>query len=67
MTITLKVGSVVTIPLPGPWPNSTSDVTICSVSLTGSVVTIAALKKGQAWLKFDPRPDIVFMISVNVV
>lgn len=68
LDITLKVGSVVTVPVPVSWSTSGSDhPNLCNITIANGLMTITALSPGTAWLTAAIATDLGVNLQVTVV
>ena len=67
MRVTLKKGSVLSIPLLAGWSVSSGAPATASVKMTGVVATVTALTVGSATLSLMIASDLAVTLSLDVV
>jgi hypothetical protein len=66
--VSIKVGSVVRIPVLAGWMVTSSDPTVLAAAIAGNVMTLTAVKQGgTATLKLQLATDLAVSLVVTAV
>jgi hypothetical protein len=66
MQTSLKIGSVIRIPLYSSWTAVSSDPSTVGVSVVGGIATVTALKAGSVWITLTVAADVKAMLKTDV-
>jgi hypothetical protein len=67
MHVQVKLGSQVIVPVRAGWTVTSSDTSILTANVSGTVLTLTALKKGSVWLKAMVAADLGAVLQVEVI
>jgi hypothetical protein len=63
--VSIKVGSVVRIPVLAGWMVTSSDPTVLAAAIAGNVMTLTAVKQGTATLKLQLATDLSVSLTAT--
>lgn len=67
MEVSLKVGSVLRVPVLAGFAATSTDTGVISVSISGNILGITAVKTGNSWVTLTVAPDLKVGLNVAVV